>query len=72
MDTEGWFLIGELLGKANRYVYAHGSRVRSAMRVDDMARIAPDGTEQLTKMRWQFSVISRSMQGMVPHFGNAS
>ena len=50
-------MIDELLDKANRYVYTHGSRVRSAMKVDEMARIASDGTEDLSKMRWQFGVM---------------
>ena len=50
-------MVDEQLDKANRYVYTYGSRVRSAMKIDEMARIASDGTEDLSKMRWQFSVL---------------
>ena len=59
MDTGGWFLVGDFLDKVNRHVVAHRSRVRSAMTLAELARIASDGTEDLTKMRWQFSVMIR-------------
>ena len=50
-------MVDEILDKANRYVYTYGSRVRSAMKVDEMARIVSDGAEDLSKMQWQFSVL---------------
>ena len=56
MDIGGWFLVDDFLDKVNRHVLAHRSRVRSAMRIEELARIASDGTEDLTKLRWQFSV----------------
>ena len=59
MDTGGWFLVDEFLDKINRHVFAHRSRVRSAMTLEALVRIASDGTEDLTKMRWQFSVLLR-------------
>ena len=56
VDIGGWFLVDDFLDKVNRHVLAHRSRVRSAMRIEELARIASDGTEDLTKLRWQFSV----------------
>ena len=49
------------LDKVNTHVFAHRSRVRSAMRIEELARIASDGTEDLTKLRWQFSVMIRKV-----------
>ena len=61
MDTGGWFVVDDILAKSNRYIFAQYSRARSAMRLDEMARRASDGTEDLTKMRWQFSVMIKRL-----------
>ena len=58
MDTGGWFLIDDLLDKANRYVFSR-SRGRSTMGLHELATLASDGAEDLSKLRWQFSVLIR-------------
>ena len=57
MDCGGWFVIDELMDKINRYVF--GSRTRPALTLKELATLASDGAEQLTKLRWQFSMIVR-------------
>ena len=57
MDSVGWFLVDDILDKANRHIFAYYRRARSSMQVPEMARIASDGTEDITRMRWQFSVM---------------
>ena len=58
-DVEGLdcIVVDDMLDKANRHIFAYYRRARSSMRLLDMARIASDGTEDLTKMRWRFSVM---------------
>ena len=43
--------------KANRYIFAYYRRARPSMKTPELARIASDGTEDLTKIRWPFSVM---------------
>ena len=57
MGSGGWFLVDDILDKANRRVFAYYRRARSPMKIPEMARIASDGTEDLSTMRWQFSVL---------------
>ena len=56
MDSGGWFVIDELPDKANRYVYSVDSRIRSTMTLSEVASLASDGTEDLSKLRWPFCV----------------
>ena len=55
MDSGGWLLVDELLKKINRYVFC--SRTRPALSLRELATLASDGTEQLTNIRWQFSML---------------
>ena len=61
MDSGWWFLIQELLGKVNRYIYPELSRARPPMYIRELALIASDGTEDLTRLRWQFGVLLRTI-----------
>ena len=65
MDTGGWYLIDELLDKANRYVYTHGNRVCSAMKVDEWEPSQiKNRIERFEKAR--DGVLSRDPQGAFP------
>ena len=46
MDTGGWFLIDDLLDKANRHIFTR-SRGRPMMDLHELATLAPDGTEDI-------------------------
>lgn len=61
MDTGGWLLISEFLNALNSYVFAWRRRNNlPPLSIKDMAMPASDGTEGLTKLCWQFSVVIRS------------
>lgn len=60
MDSGGWFLIEELLRQVNQYIYPEFSRARPPITTSELALLASDGTENLTKTRWQLSVLMRS------------
>ena len=61
MDSGGWFILDELLDKANRHIFVHHRHTRTAMTVDELASLASDGTEDITKIRWQFSVLLKKV-----------
>ena len=58
MDTGGWFLIEDLLDKVNRNVCSR-SRASSTMDLHELAMLASDGTENLSRLRLQLSVLLR-------------
>ena len=58
MDTGGWFLVDDLLDKANRHIYTR-SRGRPTMDLRELATLASDGTEDLSKLQWELSVLIR-------------
>jgi hypothetical protein len=63
MDSGGWFLIDEFLNVVNRYVYPELRQDTLPLTVSQLAYLASDGTEDMTKMRWQFSVLVRTSRG---------
>ena len=63
MDSGGWFLIDDFLNVVNRYVYPELRQDTPPLSVSQLAYLASDGTEDMTKMRWQFSVLVRTSRG---------
>ena len=63
MDSGGWFLIDDFLSLVNIYIYPELRRGTPPMTISQLAQLASDGTEDLTKTRWQFSVLIRTSQG---------
>ncbi|MFM7979268.1 MAG: hypothetical protein ACKPKO_08125, partial [Candidatus Fonsibacter sp.] len=58
IDTGGWFMVIDVINAFNRYVRGSGSRrVRLPyLSLDYLVDIASNGTEEETKLRWQFCV----------------
>ena len=63
MDSGGWFIIDEFLTRVNRYIYPELRRDSPPVIIAHLAQLASDGTEDLTKTRWQFSVLIRTGPG---------
>jgi hypothetical protein len=63
MDSGGWCFIEEFLDRVNRFIYPELRLDHPSMTLADLARLASDGTEDLTKTRWQFSVLMRTGAG---------
>ena len=63
MDSGGWFIIEEFLTCVNRYIYPELRRDSPPMTLAHLAQLASDGAEDLTKTRWQFSVLIRTGLG---------
>ena len=53
----------EFLNLVNRYIYPELRRGTPPMTVAQLAQLASDGTEDFTKMRWQFTVLIRTGHG---------
>ena len=53
----------DLLNQASRFIYPELRRGLPLITLLELARLASDGTEDLTKTRWQFSVIVRCASG---------
>ena len=60
MDSGGWFIIDDFLDNVNRFIYPELRRDRPPMTLGNLAQLASDGTEDLTKTRRQFSVLIRT------------
>ena len=63
MDSGGWFLIDDFLNLVSRHIYPELRPGTPPLSVSQLAHLASDGTEDLTKTRWQFSVLVRTGQG---------
>jgi len=63
MDSGEWFFIDDFLNVVNRYVYPELRQDTPPLSVSQLAYLASDGTEDMTKMRWQFSVLVRTSRG---------
>ena len=63
MGSGGWFLLDEFLILVSRYIYPELRRGTPPMTVAQLAQLASDGTEDLTKTRWQFNVLIQTSQG---------
>ena len=63
MDSGGWFIIDVFLTRVNRYIYPELRRDSPPMTIAHLAQLASDGTEDLTKTRWQLSVFIRTGLG---------
>ena len=51
--------MNEFLLQVNRFIYPELRRSHPQLTLVELARLASDGTEDLTKTRWQFSVLMR-------------
>jgi hypothetical protein len=63
VDSGGWFLIDEFLAAVSRYVYPELRQDTPPLTISQLAQLASDGTEDLTKTRWQFSILVRTGRG---------
>ncbi|MFM7985076.1 MAG: RNA 2'-phosphotransferase, partial [Candidatus Fonsibacter sp.] len=58
IDTGGWFRVEDILHAFNTYVKPSFRRIRLPnLNVTDLVTIASGGTEDGSKLRWQFSVL---------------
>ena len=56
-------MVDEFLTVVNIYVYPELRQDTPPLTIPQLAQLASDGTEDLTKTRWQFSVLVRTGRG---------
>ena len=56
-------MIDEFLTVVNRYVYPELRQDTPPLTISQLAQLASDGTEDMTKTRWPFSVLISAGRG---------